>query len=684
LGRARQKRRAKKNAAEPERRSVRGSPPDSAESPAYRSTLPFGTENFSRRALWVSLALIAGCVAVYGAVWHHDFVYYDDPKYVTENPIVSAGLTSRGVAWALTTGTDANWFPLTWLSHMLDVQLYGMNAGGHHLTNVLLHIVSTLLLFGVLLWMTGAPGRSAFVAALFAVHPLHVESVAWVAERKDVLSTLFWMLTLWAYVWYVRQPRLGRYLLLLLLFALGLMTKPMLVTLPFVLLLLDVWPLKRVAMRRAGSDRSGFSASRDQRSLTQLVTEKLPLFGLAVLSSIVTFVVQRRGGAVGGLDAYPLTLRVGNALVAYVTYIGKMLWPTRLAAFYPYPRSLSGALVVGAIAVLIGVSAVVIRAAPRYPYLLVGWLWYLGTLVPVIGLVQVGNQAMADRYTYVPLIGLFIITAWGIPDLLARWRYRRIALPTAGALVIAACAVVARGQVQHWRSTTALWTHALGVTDENDVAHNNLGLALARQGKAADAISHYTEALRIRPTYATARTNLGAALASQGKLDEAIANYTEVLRYKPEFAEAHTDLGAALADKGRIEEAIAQYTEAVRLKPDFAEAHANLGVALAGQGKLDEAISEYTEALRLKPSFADVHNNLGFALASLGKVEEAIAHYTEAVRLRPDFALAHMNLALTLANQNRVDEAIREFREVLRITPGNEMARRALDQLTKR
>ena len=627
--------------------------------------------------------MIGAIVAIYARVWHHDFVSYDDPKYVTENSVVSAGLTARGVSWALTTGTDANWFPVTWLSHMLDVQLYGMNAGGHHLTNVLLHIATTLLLFGLLYWMTGALGRSAFVAALFAVHPLHVESVAWVAERKDVLSTLFLMLTLWAYVWYVRQPRISRYALVILFFALGLMSKPMLVTLPFLLLLLDVWPLGRMGLGGDRSRRSGSARRADQRSVAlHLVREKLPLFALAIASSIVTFLVQRRGGAVAGLDAYPLSLRVGNAVVSYVAYIVKMLWPTRLAAFYPYPTSLPVGLVAGALVLLIGVSVVVIRAGRRYPYLLVGWLWYLGTLLPVIGLVQVGNQAMADRYTYVPMIGLLIIAAWGISDLLARGRYRNIALSTAAVLVIAACAITARGQVQHWRSTPELWTHALEVTAGNDVAHNNLGLALARQGKAAEAISHYTEALRIRPTYATARTNLGAALASQGKVDEAITQYTEVLRYKPEFAEAHIDLGAALADKGRIDDAIAQYTEALRLKPDFSEAHANLGVALASQGKLDQAITEYNEALRLKPSSADVHNNLGFALASRGKVDEAIAHYTEAVRLRPDFALAHMNLALTLANQNRLNEAIREFREVLRTTPGNENARRALDQLT--
>jgi protein O-mannosyl-transferase len=627
----------------------------------------------SGRPLLIALALIVVTIAVYAGASKNDFVSYDDPKYVTENSTVSAGLTARGVSWALTTGTDANWFPLTWLSHMLDVQLYGTNAGGHHLTNVALHVANTLLLFGVLYWTTGALWRSGFVAALFAVHPLHVESVAWVAERKDVLSTLFMMLTLWAYVWYVRSPRASRYALVLLLFALGLMSKPMLVTLPCVLLLLDVWPLERVS----------FAANQRSTAL-RLVREKIPLFALAIVSSVVTFLVQRRGGAVVGLDAFPLSLRVENALVSYVAYIGKMLWPSRLAAFYPYPEFLSAGLVAGALLVLIAVSVVVIRARRRHPYFPVGWLWYLGTLLPVIGLVQVGNQAMADRYTYVPMIGLLIIAAWGIPDLVARSRYRSIALSSAAVLVIAANAITARAQVSNWRNSTTLFSHALAVTRDNHIAENNLGRALAADGKIPEAVAHYTEALRIRPGYATAHTNLGAALMKQGKLDEAIAHFREGLRLKPDLAEAHMDLAAALASQGKADEAIGHYAEAVRLKPDFAEAQGNWGLVLAGQGKPDEAITHYEEALRLNPSFADVHNNLGFALASQGKFQDAIPHYMDAVRINPDFGLAHFNLGIALANVDKRDEAIREFREVLRITPSNEAARRALDQLANR
>ena len=618
-------------------------------------------------AAWIALGLVGVAIAVYLPVVHNDFVYYDDPKYVTENAVVLRGLTWPGIRWAFTTGTDANWFPLTWMTHMLDVQLYGAHAGGHHVTNLVLHVISTLLLFGVLYRMTGAMGRSGFVAGLFALHPLHVESVAWVAERKDVLSTLFWMLTLWAYVWYVRKPQLKRMLLVLLTFALGLMSKPMLVTLPFVLLLLDAWPLNRLS----------------ERSIRQLIVEKLPMFALAIASSIVTFIVQRKGGAVGGLEAYPLVLRMGNALMSYVGYIGKMFWPARLAAFYPYPETLSTGAVLGAAVILAAISFLAIRSARSRPYLIVGWLWYLGTLVPVIGLIQVGNQAMADRYTYVPLIGLFIIIVWGVYDLLGQWTLRRIVLPVTGALALASCAIIARAQVQYWKNSSALWTRALDVTDDNYVAHNNLGLALAGQGKIDEAIEHYNEALRLRPNYATARTNLGAALAKQGKSADAISNYTQVLKTKPDLPEAHVDLGAALASQGKVDDAIAQYNEALRLKPDYAEAHANLGLALASQGKVDEAISHYRQALRLKPGFVEVYNNLGYVLATRGQWDDAIRQYNEAIRLKPDFELARMNLAVALANQGKTKESLSAFMEVLRINPNNDAARASIAQLAE-
>ena len=637
---------------------------------------------FSGQARWVCLALIAANLIVFASVWHHDFVNYDDDQYVTTNPVVARGLTWHGVSWAFTTGYAVNWHPLTWLSHMLDVQLYGLDPGPHHLTNLLLHIASTLLLFGLLHRMTGALGRSAFVAGLFAVHPLHVESVAWVAERKDVLSTLFWMLTLWAYVEYVRRPAASRsavrrYSLVLLFFALGLMAKPMLVTLPFVLLLLDFWPLGRVRM--GPNPAGGWALSREEWARTvRLAWEKLPLLALAAVSSVVTFFIHyRRGGDVISLGRVPLNLRVANALVSYVAYIGKMFWPARLAVFYPYPHSVPGLWIAGALLALVAISVAVIRAGPRRPYLLVGWLWYLGTLVPVIGLIQVGDQAMADRYTYVPLIGLFIMVAWGVPDLLARWplRLSRIALPSAAVLVILACAISARGQLQYWQDSTTLWTHALAVTTGNNIAHNNLGIVLADQGRLDEAIDHYLEALRIKPDYADAHNDLGVALADEGKLDEAIAHYSEALRIKPDYADAHNNLGVALADQGKPDQAIAQYTDALRISPDSAKAHNNLGAALAGQGKLDEAIAQYSEALSVNPGYAEAHNNWAAVLISQGKLDQAIAQCSEALRINPDYADAQNNWGVALANQGKLDEAIEHFREALRIQPDNAKAR---------
>ena len=496
---------------------------------------------------------------------------------------------------------------------MLDVELYGFDPGAHHLTNLWFHIANTLLLFGLLHRMTGALGRSAFVAGLFAVHPLHVESVAWLAERKDVLSTLFGMLTIWAYVDYGGRPGPRRYGAVLLFFALGLLAKPMLVTLPFVLLLLDFWPLGRVRM---GSNPAGdWAFSRDGCStMVRLVWEKIPLLALAAASSVVTFVIHRRGGAVISLGATPLNLRLENAWISYLAYIGKMLWPAHLAVFYPYAQSQSGWWATAAFLGLVGISVAVIRAGPRRPYLLVGWFWYLGTLVPVIGLVQVGDQAMADRYTYVPLIGLFIVVAWGVPELLARWPLPRLALPAAAGLVILACAITAWGQVQYWEDSTTLWTHTLAVTTGNNIAHNNLGVSLADQGKLDEAIAHYCEALRIKPDYANAHNNLGVALADRGKTDRAIAHYSEALRIQPDYADAHINLGVSLAEQGKVDQAIVHFTEALRIQPDSAKAQNDLGVALASQGKVDQAIAHFTEALRIQPDYADAQKNLGIAL----------------------------------------------------------------------
>jgi Flp pilus assembly protein TadD len=564
-------------------------------------------------------------------------VNWDDPEYVSDNPMVARGLTWPGVVWAFTSAHAANWHPLTWLSHMLDVQLYGMHAGPHHITNVVLHVASTVLLFGWLARATGAIGRSVVVAALFAAHPLHVESVAWIAERKDVLSTVFWMLALWAYTAYVRRPSLGRYATLFASVAFGLMAKPMVVTLPIVLLLLDVWPLRRVELGEFGQ--------RERIVWLRLAREKVPLFVLALASAVVTFAAQSQGGAVAKLDAFPLRLRLANALISYVIYIEAMLWPSRMAVVYP-PRTTPTVWALSAAAVaLVGISLVAVRSATSRPYLIVGWLWYLGTLVPVIGLVQVGSQPMADRYTYVPLVGLFIILAWGVPDVLAGWRSARLAMPAAAGLAIAACALVARAQVRHWRDNVALWTHALDVASPNPRAHNNLGNALDDQRLYAEAIAHYREAIRLKPDFAEAHSNLANALTHERRFDEAGLEYSTALRLNPNDAFAHNGLGSTLDEQGKVAEATAQYMEALRISPDLAEAHNNLGISLANQGRVDDAVREFLEAIRVKPAQADFHYNLAVMYRQKGNTVEARQHFEEALAVDPKYEAARQGMS---------------------------------------
>jgi Flp pilus assembly protein TadD len=544
--------------------------------------------------LWMCLALVVATALVYAPVRSYDFVDFDDDVYVRNNPHVTEGLTVRGIRWALTTGHAVNWHPLTWLSHMMDVQLYGLSAGGHHVTNVLLHIASSLLLFGFFYRVTRAAGRGAFVAGVFALHPLHVESVAWVSERKDVLGGLFWMLTLWAYLEYVKRPRAGRYLLVVVIFALGLMAKPMLVTLPFVLLLLDVWPLERVTVSSAADEA-------DDVLVDRLVFEKIPLLALAAAACIVTVLVQRGGPAFASLDAVPVRLRVENALTSYVAYIGKMLWPTHLAALYPFPRTLAASWLVVSIVILSGVSLVVIWAGRRRRYLAVGWLWYLVTLVPMIGLIQVGSQKMADRYTYVPLIGLTIMVAWGVPDLWSARALPRALLPAASLVVLLACAIAARTQVEAWRDTVTLWQHAIEVTTANPLAHNSLGAALERQGRIDEALAQYSAAARIHSVYyhgaEDASINVGNVLISRRDFAAAAAAFSDALRVNPNAPDAHNGLASALAQQGDIDGAIREYGEAVRREPDEPGFRYNLAGLLVRKGRVAEAIEHLEKGL---------------------------------------------------------------------------------------
>lgn len=552
----------------------------------------------AKAAPWIAMALACAVVVAYWPATHFGFIRFDDPTYVTENPHVLGGITPSSIAWAFTSGYGANWHPLTWMSHMLDVELYGVNGGAHHATNLTLHAASTVLLFVVMLRMSGAVWRSGVVAAVFGLHPIHVESVAWVAERKDVLSAFFWMLTLWAYARYVSTSRKSRYVLVLVAFTLGLMAKPMVVTLPFVLLLLDVWPLRRVELENW------------RPSAWPFVREKLPLFVLSAASSAITFVVQRRGGTVASGVRLPLADRVGNAVISYVAYLAKAFWPAHLAAYYPYPAELPVGLLFASVVLLIAISAGAIAMSRRCPYLIVGWLWYLGTLVPVVGIVQVGTQAMADRYTYIPLIGISIMLVWGVGDLLrARRRLLAPAVAVGGGAVVAA-AIATRLQVQDWESSAALWRHALDVTRDNYAAHTYYGNALATQGDLDGAIAEYGAAIRIRPDYPEAHNNLGPALAKMGRVQDAVAQFEEAIRLRPNYADAHNNLGVALASQGNFDAAIAEYTETLRLDPDHAHARANLGLAFAAAGRRADALRELQLALRMNPNDVDARNGL--------------------------------------------------------------------------
>jgi Tfp pilus assembly protein PilF len=540
----------------------RGSSDSTRTAGAGRATVhaTTGPSVLSGRALWVSLSLIAANLVIYAPVRLFPFVNTDDGVYITENPHVLGGLSWSNVQWAFTDAKVPYWHPLTFLSHMLDVQAFGLNAGGHHVTNVILHAVSTVLLFGLFLQMTGALGRSAVIAGLFGLHPLRVESVAWVAERKDVLSTLFWIATTWAYVRYARQPQAKRYAAVIVLFALGLMAKPMIVTLPFALLLLDYWPLERINLDDTSLRLHG-------ASIRPLLKEKIPLFGLALFASLVTFTTQRQVGAVESLEAVPFTLRAANALNSYVAYIGDLIWPAKLAALYPYPKTVSVASVLIAVLVLAAMTVLVVVLRRKARYLLIGWLWYLGTLLPVIGLIQVGPQARADRFTYVPHIGLLMMLVWGIPDLMRRWSNRRLVLVPLAACALAACTVVARQQVHYWRDSTTLWEHTLKVTSENGVAHYNLGVALSAAGQHDEALRHLREAVRLEPDFATAHNRLGLALNRRGDFAGSTAQLAEVVRLMPASAEAHANLAVALAKEGKRAEAIAEFSQAVLLNP---------------------------------------------------------------------------------------------------------------------
>ena len=570
------------------------------------------------RDVWGCLFLVAITLAVYWSVQDYDFVNFDDAVYVSENPHIQDGLTLKSVMWAFSFSgkEDTYWHPVTWLSHALDCQLYGLQPGKHHLTNLIFHIANSLLLFIVFKWMTGAFWRSAFVATIFAIHPINVDSVAWVAERKNVVSTFFWMLTMLSYVYYTKKQVLYRYLLTFLLYALGLLTKPTLVTLPFVLLLLDYWPLRRFSYGQ-------FSRNKNQEGRTKtaisrlkgfphfhLIVEKIPFFIMSGFSIGLSFLSVQEKASLA-----PMSLRIANALVSYVKYIGDMIWPHGLTVFYPYPRMVPAWESIGALFFLICVSVLAIRLIQRAPYFIIGWLWFLGTLVPVLGLVQVGLwPAMADRFAYVPLIGLFMVFAWGIPEICQNWSYRKIWLSASGALLLLILIMVTWRQVGYWENSITLFEHNLRFTSDNCVAHNNLGNTLYNRGRTEEAIEHYLQALRIKPDFLQAHHSLGFALNRQGHTEEAIEHYLQALRIKPDYTQGHSDLGDALYNQGRREEAVEHYLQALRINPNYVRAHNGLAIALARKGNIEEAIAHFRKALQINPNNIIVKRNLIRAL----------------------------------------------------------------------
>jgi protein O-mannosyl-transferase len=697
--------------------------------------------NLERPWLVCALLVLAALAAYLPVVWL-GFLNFDDDAYVTLNPHVTGGLTLAGVRWAFTHFHAANWHPLTWLSHMLDCQVFGLNPVGHHLTNLLFHAANTVLLFLWLRSLTGAFWRCAFVAALFALHPLHVESVAWVAERKDVLCAFFGLLSLWAYTAYAQKsvvsspwsvanrarptahsPRTTDYgprstgqqsrftfhvsrcyLLSLFFFALGLMSKPMLVTWPCVMLLLDYWPLRRFAVRSPQSTVHGpqfkavssfvIRASFVIRHSSFVLLEKLPFLALSAASCVITLAAQKAGGAIVTLETLPFGERLLNAADSYLHYLRQLFWPVDLAAIYTFSSRPAAELAFAGLLV-IGMTLVAVWQRKCRPYLLVGWGWYIGTLVPVIGLVQVGNQTMADRYTYLPAIGVFLVLAWGSTELAATWLTRRqgrdasprrplprgdghsggISLPGSAVLAataaaaLVACALVTHYQLRYWQNSESLFRRALSVNRNNFVAWTGLGYYLAEQGQGREAEICYRAAVEVRPSFAEAWNGLGYALAGLGRYEEAVTNYATAVRLSPGHMKARNNLAAALAACGRIEEAKAQCREACAVDPGAAEPHSNLAALLARQGQWEQAVSEYGLALARDSSLLDARCGLAGALAKQGKADEGVRELSGLLGLHPSYGPARLQLGIILARQGKTDQAIAEFAALLRANP---------------
>ncbi|MCX5849222.1 MAG: tetratricopeptide repeat protein [Deltaproteobacteria bacterium] len=605
-----------------------------------------------RQKLIIYIVLTVVTLAVFWQVNQYTFINFDDNLYVTENSHIKSGITLEGFRWAFGTKYLGLWNPLVWLSFMLDYQLYGLNASGYHVTNLILHIMSTLLLFWLLNRMTGAVWKSAFVAAVFALHPLHVESVAWIAERKDVLSAFFWMLTLCLYVYYTEKPVIRRYLLVLFSFVCALMSKPMVVTLPVIMILLDYWPLGR------------FESKKDNLIIWQL-KEKIPFFILSAVLVIVTLYNPNDSSP----KLFPLGSRIANAPVAFVTYLEKTFWPHDMAIFYPFPSHIPIWQIIGASLLIIFISAVVIAMAKRLPYLFVGWMWYAITIVPVIGIIHISYYAMADHYHYLPSVGIAIMLAWGIPALIKSEEIKRKILFPAGIITLAIMAVLTWKQCGYWKNSITLFNHALQVTKNNYIVHGHLGVALFTKGKTEEAIDHYNKALRITPCYSDTYNNRGIAYYELGKYQQAIEDYNVAIHLNQEYAQAYNNRGLVYSRIGKYQQAIEDYNVAIYLNPEYADAYYNRGIVYNNLGQYQRAIEEYSEAIRLKKDYADAYNNRGTIYGKHRQYQLAIEDFNKAILLKSDYANAYYNRGRAYNIMGQYQSSIENYNETIRLKP---------------
>jgi tetratricopeptide (TPR) repeat protein len=597
-----------------------------------------------------SLLLILITIAIYYRVANFEYITFDDDLYVYDNTHIKDGLTFQNMLWSLTTSHAYNWHPLTWISLYVDSQFFGSTPGVHHLVNVFFHISNSLLLLLILVCMTKKFWSSIIVAGLFALHPLHVESVAWISERKDVLSTLFWMLTMISYYRYVSYPKIGRYILVLLFFILGLLAKQMLVTLPFVLLLMDFWPLRRLQFPESSKGDT-----------LRIIAEKVPLFIFAMIFSFIIFLVQKNS-AVYQLTTFPLDVRMANAIVSYLAYIKDMLWPFNLAIFYPHPRKIPLITTVLSGILLLSVTLIFLKYIQKFPFLAIGWFWYMGTLVPVIGIIQVGLQEKADRYTYIPLIGIFIIIAWGLSELLTKFPNKKLIMSMVVSIILIMCVGASWVQVGYWKNSETLYTHAIRVTKDNYGAQCGLAGVLMDKGQTDEAIDHYRETIRIKPDYMLPRFNLGIILLNKGKYDEAIEQFQEIANHNPSpTPETHLYLGIALAAENKIDEAINHYYEALKMNPALTAGQFNLGYALLRKGKLDQAIMLIQNGLRTKPYEFNARIELGITFIKLNRVEEAIKQFSIATQINPRSEQAKAFLGNALLTKNNIKSLIRNL-----------------------